>query len=69
MQASIELCPHFFPRNRLHLARINLANAALNLFSPGGFNFGIRNAMQALKKPPRELSSIRLREARCFLEE
>lgn len=65
----MKFCPHFFPRNRLHLACINLANTALNLFSPRGFNFGIRLPVQAPKEAPRKLSSICLREARCFLEE
>ena len=40
---------HFFPRNRLHFAGIDLADSSLHLGGPCGFNIGIRFAMETLE--------------------
>ena len=65
METGVQSCSHFFPGNRLHLARIELSNPALDFFSPSGFNLCIgltaqRLAADVRRAPPDPLPAARM---------
>lgn len=68
MHASVELCSDFFPRDRFHLAGVDLAHAPLDFLSPRRFDAVVRFAMQAFEQTPCKFRPVSLWQLRCLSE-
>ena len=69
MQTSVELRSNFFPRDGSDLTGIDLPDATLDLFRPGGFDAVVRFTMQRFEETAGKFCPIRLRQFRCFSQE
>lgn len=60
MQPSVEFRSHLGPGDRLHFARVYLADPTLNLFGPGGFNAFVWFAVKRFEQASCEFGAIGL---------
>jgi hypothetical protein len=69
MEASVELCSHFFPRDRFHFAGVDLANTPFDLLGPRCFDALVRITVKTLEETAGKISPLRFGELGCLSKE